>query len=265
MDVIDRTGSRPRAALPPAHLPPACLLPLLLPTVLACKAESLGVEVPRGGVDTISQEDLQRDVFQLVSLERDGATRGPGAPNAEEAARRITFRLQQMHTLPAFGADWRQVVGPEGAGGGAGDWNLCGIREGRSPTTTLVLALDAGAGAGAGAAPVAALLSLAKGGDTAGRRPRTEVFCRVAPGEGLSTLVSRPPVPWDRVDRVLVLGPLGGASLEESPFDGLPRSATRATAPPEPATADTVDGMERIDWRVTATQVRDLFVRHLGT
>ncbi len=53
--------------------------------VSACPVETLGVELPSGGVDAISHEDLRRDVRLLVE--------GP-------AAQRFSERLGQMQMLP---------------------------------------------------------------------------------------------------------------------------------------------------------------------
>ena len=235
--------------------------PLLLPWLslawlslawLGCRAEDLGVEVPRGGIDTISQEDLQRDVSLLVTLDAGG--RGPGSPGAVEAAAQVERRLRQMHTLPAFGRSHRRAVG--------GDWTLCGLREGRSSQTVVVLAIDGGQGADLGASPVAVMLSLAKGGDVPGR-PISEVFCRLAPQGGLKDLLAHPPVPWSRVSTLLLLGPLGGDDLQVEPLGDMPAPAHRATTGPDPVHGGAQDVMERLDYRVVERHTRDIFRRFL--
>ena len=59
---------------------------------LACKAETLGIEVPRGGPESVQMEDLQRDTFLLTQ-----------APDAAGRRAILERRLAEMHTLPAFG------------------------------------------------------------------------------------------------------------------------------------------------------------------
>ncbi len=107
---------------------------MLLQFLLACKASSLGVDVPRGGPEAISQEDLQRDVFMLT--ERGMEDRRAGTPGGEEAARRVVDRMQQMHLLPAFGEAYSRPGGL-----------ICGQKDGRSGKAVLVAAEERGSGA----------------------------------------------------------------------------------------------------------------------
>ncbi|MBN1337510.1 MAG: hypothetical protein JXB39_16275 [Deltaproteobacteria bacterium] len=218
---------------------------LLLACLAGCPAERLGVELPPGGLQALSVEDLQRDVFLVVSA-RDGAA---GA-RPQDVADRIERRLVSMHTLPAFGESYRQSV-PGGA-------NVCGRRDGfPGRGGTLVAALDAGAGADAGASAVAALVSLAKATDAREPPVRTQVFCRVAPG-GEARLASDPPVPWKDLDRVLVLGPLGGRTLEVTRQERFGQPVLFATTGPEPWHGQPEDGAERIDYRVLLEHVKTL-------
>lgn len=230
------------------------LLPWLLGALLACRAETLGVELPRGGPQAISQEDLQRDVFQLVSLER-SPTGDPVPRDPEAAADGLELRLRQMHTLPAWDDRYRRRSQ-------SGDWHLCGLREGRSPQVILVAALDGGRGATLGASPVAVLLSLAKAGDVPGRPELSHLFCRVAPGQTLEDFLrDGAPVPPDRLARVLLLGPFGGEQVQETPFLG----GVLLTTGPDPVHGTDADGMERVDWRLVEQQVRDTWYRHLAS
>ncbi len=156
-----------------------------------CKAESLGVEVPRGGPQAVSMEDLQRDTW-LVG--------GGGGTDGWTALAR---RLQQMHTLPAHGDDHR-APGPAAV--------VCGRKEGRSAELVLVLAV-AGDAAGTGGAPpgpgqlrLAALVSLAKALDLPAPPARTLVLCGVDGAAGREALRSHPVAPADRIGTVFVLG-----------------------------------------------------------
>ena len=125
---------------------------MLLSILIACPAERLGVELPRGGAEAISMEDLHRDV-QLLA-------RGDPAATLRE-------RFGQMH------AD--EVRTGEG-------W-VCARREGPGPGRLLRASwptvADVSARAGA-----AALVSLAKGWDGAAMK-RDTWLCAAVTGADL--------------------------------------------------------------------------------
>lgn len=109
----------------------------MLLMLIACPAERLGVELPAGGVDTISAEDLQRDTY---ALSRAGTSPG-------DAFKR---RLEQMN-LPAsdLTAD-----------------HVCARREGSGRPRVVVAAWPTeGAAFVEDAARAAVLVSVAKGWD----------------------------------------------------------------------------------------------------
>ncbi len=222
---------------------PHLMLPLLL---LACKASSLGVDVPRGGPEAISQEDLQRDVFMLT--ERGMEDRRAGTPGGEEAARRVVDRMQQMHLLPAFGEAYARPGGL-----------LCGQKDGRSGKAVLMAAEERGSGASSAAAS-AALISLAKSVDVSEPPADTLVFC-VWPAEGgLDAYTANPAFPLADTRAALVLGPLSGALSEQA--EALPGGAPLTRLAGEaPAEGDTMD---RLDYRALAEQVRALHGRIVG-
>jgi hypothetical protein len=176
--------------------------------IAACKAESVGVEVPRGGPQAVSMEDLQRDAW-LVG--------GGGGTDGWTALER---RLQQMHTLPAFGADHR-APGPAAV--------VCGRKEGREAELDLVLAVREGAGAGL--LRLAALVSLAKAWDLQRPPAHTLVLCGVDGAAGLEALRAAPVAPPDRVASVWVLGGPDswgtglGSEVQELPLGALPEDA----------------------------------------
>lgn len=214
---------------------------ILLSLLLGCKAESLGVDVPRGGPEAISQEDLQRDVFALT--ERGLEDRTAGTRGGDEALRRISDRFQQMHLLPAFGEAYTRPGGL-----------VCGQKDGRSEGAILVAAEERGSGASS-AASTAALISLAKAFDVRETPMDTLVLC-VWPAEGgLAAYAARPAFPMEKTRKVFVLGPLSGALVEERAALPSGRPYTRLSGTP-PAEGDTMD---RLDYRALAEQVRALY------
>lgn len=123
------------------------LLGLLL---FACAVETLGVELPSGGVDAISHEDLRRDVYLLVE--------GPPAP-------RFAERLAQMQMLPAD-APAPLPSGTTCLGRGAG-------------ATVLVAPWPADPDT---ATAAAALISVAKAWDLGGGPPQGAILCMLPEG-----------------------------------------------------------------------------------
>lgn len=221
--------------------------------LLSCKAESLGIELPRGGLEAISQEDLQRDVQTLSTLYAASETAALRSP---EAAQKIAARLRDMHTIPGFDQNYLQDSGK--------DSNVCAIKEGRLLPAHLVIALDEAQGAGRSASPVAILISLAKSHDQRGRSERSTVFCRLAPG-GTQALLDHPPLPWDQIDGILLLGPMGPGALQviESLFgDRVALLASTTGSAMESAQ----DRMELLDFRLVQEHTRTLYghVRGLG-
>lgn len=196
------------------------ILPLL---TFGCPAEQLGVHVPTGGVQALSQEDLQRDVWLLAQA----PPRGPELTDLRGLVV-IEQRLGQMKTLPAFG-DSMRALGPPG-------WAVCGQKDGRSGDAVLVGAVDAGAGADAGHGVVAALISLAKAFDLNAPPRHTLIFCAWSQVGGLERLRAATPVPWERLRLVVTLGPLGGegpVQLSEGTLDGRPHLHATTGARPE--------------------------------
>lgn len=113
---------------------------MLLVILIACPAEQLGIELPEGGEGSISQEDVKRDVWLLAK--------------ADDAGAAFTKRLGEMH-----------VDATEGA---------CGRRDGPGPARVLVAPWPTDT---ASRVQAAALISLAKGWDTARGPSRTTWLC----------------------------------------------------------------------------------------
>ncbi|MDP2313270.1 MAG: hypothetical protein Q8P41_10220 [Pseudomonadota bacterium] len=129
----------------------------MLPMLIACPADRLGVEVPLGGVDTISAEDLQRDAYALTR------------PEADVAAV-FERRLTQMHLPPGLTGDGR-VCAAYGSGGRSrivlAPW----------PTEGPSFVEDA--------ARAAILISVAKGWDGHAPPADTTWLCLAKPGAAL--------------------------------------------------------------------------------
>ena len=176
---------------------------------LGCKAESVGVEVPKGGAAAVSMEDLRRDSF-LLEAERKG--RPPGTARPKAGWQGLADRLRQMKTVPAFGRSFRAsaeavVVCSEKKGDGAGVV-FVGVED--DPTDP-----------GRSTAGLAMLISLAKAWDTRTAPPRTLLFCAWEGAAGFEALRAAPPVPWRTVDAGLLLGE------PERSVDGVVFSTTR--------------------------------------
>jgi hypothetical protein len=208
-------------------VPPAGLL-----LTFGCPAERLGVDVPRGGPASVSQEDIQRDAWALL--------RGGGSSHVEH-------RLQEMHTLPGFGDSYRS---PAGA--------LCGRKDGRGAGADVLLA-PIGLGASAAAA-TAALVSLAKAWDVPEPPARTVVFCATT----LEAYALEPAVPLHTASH-WVLGPLAGTELraEAGPLLGGAATTLLSTGP-DALHGSAHDPFERLDWRGLADRVREVHARVLA-
>ena len=168
--------------------------------LLACPAEQLGVTLPAGGVEAMSNEDLQRDVWSLSRGEL--VDRRVGSPGHALGVERIGARLQQMHTLPAVGESGLQSVG-EG-------FNLCTVQKGKSQEHLLLSTTDQGIGALQSAAGIAGIVALAKTFDGAQRPLHSVLFCVFAGEEGRRHFLANPVVPQSSIRSWIELGPLGG-------------------------------------------------------
>ncbi len=204
---------------------------LLILALSGCKAETLGVDVPEGGRQSISQEDLQRDVWMLEQL-------GDRRQRVDEAARAVQSRFSQMHTRPGFDRSFQQTT-PEGGR------VVCAERDGQADQPVLIFAEDPGAGAAAGAVPVAVLISLAKGFDTLQLPEQRPVFCALLGPGALAQFLQKPPTPLDGLSGAVQLGPLVSPPLEQAASELGALSVVKLTAGqlPDP------DVMESLDYR----------------
>lgn len=221
----------------------------LLLALAACKAETLGVEVPRGGPEAVSMEDLQRDAFAMRGPE---GLRPPGSPGHRAASGHFAQRLQQMRMIPGFGRGWQAPLEGDGV-------LVCGQKDGAGQGSVVVLAVDPGDATPRGPVDLAALVSLAKAYDTPARPAATLVICGQFAGAAPPTLGPTPPVPEaGRRGAVLWVSGIGAEGTPEAgaaePLAGggtLQRWPAGADAGPE-----TLDG---VDYRVIAGQVGALY------
>ncbi len=223
---------------------------LLVTALVGCKAETLGVELPRGGPDAVSVEDLQRDTFSLTTP--DGA-RLPGEPGHRAAVGHFGQRLQQMKLLPGFGAEWQRAL-PDGG------VLVCGRKDGAAERAVLVLAMDPGIGVRAGPVQLAAAVSLAKAFDTPRPPAASLVVCGQFAGPGPARLDAAAPLPRDTVQQpVFLLTGFGGdPQADGDPALGLPGGWSATPWPGGTADPAAADAHDQVDYRLVAAQVKRL-------
>lgn len=222
------------------------MLPIftLLSLLFACPAEQLGVELPKGGAKSLSQEDLQRDLFMMVELN----DRRPGGADYAAGLDRIAQRLDQMKTLPAFGDGVRR---PAGQGE-----NLCTRHDGQSGRAIVIAAIDAANGADESASAIAALISLAKSFDVAQPPKHTMVFCVLPATDGIEFYLKSPAFPVEKTVALLTLGPMGGPKLSsEERVVGVGLRRVHLSTGPDPVHGTPEDSMGRLDFRVLLRNV----------
>jgi hypothetical protein len=222
----------------------------------SCKAERMGVEVPRGGESAINQEDLQRDTYRILAWEKNGATRSGGTTAARSVAEDVNFRMREVHLLPVFGSSWQQEIHHA--------WNVCGLRDGADSHAVLFAARDGGRGADFGATPVAVLMSLAKAEDDRRAPAHSEFFCVVSPDGGEARLGEQPPVPWTAVSDIVVIGPMGGTELTFTDTTFAGQKALLVTTGTDPVHGTDEDTMGRLDFRRIQAHTIELYRRFLA-
>ena len=214
--------------------------------LLACPAEQLGVTLPAGGVEAMSNEDLQRDVWSLSRGEMED--RQVGSLGHERGLERIGERLRQMHTLPAVGDSGLQRVG-EG-------FNLCTVQKGKSQEHLLLSTTDQGVGAFESASGVAALIALAKTFDGAQRPQHSVLFCVFAGENGRNHFLQNPVVPQNSIREWIEIGPLGSpGSVEQVSTDTSVQFRS-----PIPTEEKRPGLAQDLDFRILLEQLREVHV-----
>lgn len=219
---------------------------------VGCKAESLGVEVRQGGLESLSVEDLHRDAWMFSN---DLTDRGPGGGDEEMAAERLKQRLQEMKTLPGFGRAYTSRKG-------SGPWRSCARKEGADPDAIVWAALDRGQGAMAGSIPRAILVSLAKAWDTYDAPPRALVFCGLAEEGGLDDYLDSPAQPLAQTRRIVTFGPMGDGELVRTDTERRGIRLTHFTTADERIGTDE-DRIEAVDYRELLEHVKVLYAAGL--
>jgi hypothetical protein len=206
---------------------------VLMAVLCGCPAEWLGVPIPPRGVEAISQEDIQRDLFALLEA-------GPGHRRNPEAATWVAKRLEQMG-LELLDTD--------------NDGLVCGLREGRQAGVLLLLSEPGPAGASQAALPDAQLISLAKSVHGLGRPRRGLAFCSLprslagaAPLEAAGGLALPLQDRWP-IEGVAVLG--GEPPAGWAPAPDWTRAESSSLDPEQ-------DGIERMNHERVAEQLRAL-------
>ncbi|MEL6346975.1 MAG: hypothetical protein AAFV53_27930 [Myxococcota bacterium] len=207
------------------------LLSVFALAVCGCPAEMLGVELPSGGPDAISQEDLQRDTWMLSEL-------GDRRAQLGEAALRVQSRMQQMHTIPGYGRSFQ-----DGMGGNARV--ICSQKDGQRRAPTLVVVDDPGVGVAGGAAAFASLISVLKGFDVPGLPEKTLLACVLMGDDARTRFSQKPPHPLEDIGEIFIIGPVGGGTMIAEPATFLGRDAVRLRMDTPPQT----DTLEAIDYR----------------
>jgi hypothetical protein len=205
---------------------------------MGCRAQSLGIEVRQGGLESLSVEDLQRDSWMFENGLED---RGPGGKDEEMAAERTRQRFQDMRAVPAFGRAYKSRSG-------SGPWRTCARKNGAEDGAVLWIALDSGQGAMGGAIPRAVLISLAKAWDTYQEPERELIFCALAAEGGIEDYLASPAHPLASTSRIVSFGPLGSGEMlrEEGTWKDIP-SVHFSTAGSALGTAE--DRLEAVDYR----------------
>jgi len=220
---------------------------LILVLGLGCKAETLGVEVHRGGLESLSVEDLHRDTWMFTNGLDD---RGHGGDDEEQAAERLKKRLQEMRVLPGYARAYKSR-------NGSGPWRTCGLKVGKRRSAHIWMALDSGKGAVGGAIPRAILISLAKAWDTYEQLPQAQLFCGLD-ADGLDDYIASPAYPLEHTRIITSFGPLGSGNLVSTEFDH--QGIRRVHFSTDDAILGTdEDRMEAVDYRVVLTHLETIF------
>ena len=164
--------------------------------LLACPAEQLGIDLPPGGAEAISHEDLRRDTRMFVD--------GP-------AVEKFLERTGQMQLVPA--------AAPAGLPSGT----TCAARgEGPGPGAPRLLVSDADT-----ATAAAALISVAKAWDLDGGPKGHATVCLLPSGADPAAVAAA------LGPEALVVGPLAAGEATFTPGAG--HAATFAADPADPA------------------------------
>ena len=179
----------------------------LLLLALACDAESLGVEVPRGGPDAMEPATIKRDLWRMTDPRIGG--RVPGSSGARRVSQYVAERFQRIGLQPAFKNGYRHDLGSM-----TGEM-VCGVRRGAWDQAILISALDPGIGT-LSAIPVAGLISLSSGFVSPDAPMHSLYFCVLPEAGGFAGFPARSPIPSGQLLDAFLIGTLTGDALDES-------------------------------------------------
>ncbi len=179
---------------------------LLVALGVACDAERLGVDIPRGGPDVLSAPHIKRDVWRLTDPRIGG--RVPGSSGARHVAKYTAFRMKDSGLDPAFDSGYRVDLGAD-----VGEM-VCGVHRGSGDQAILIASLDPGVGT-LSVLPTVGLMSLASTFQHPQAPMHSLYFCSIPESSGLSGLPLRSPVALASLLEVFLVGTLTGPRLVE--------------------------------------------------
>ena len=180
----------------------------LLIGAMACDAERLGVQVPRGGPGVLQADAIKRDVWKMTDPRIGG--RVPGSSGARHVAAHIATRMQENGLSPGFDGLYRRDLGRD-----VGEM-VCGVQRGSGDQAVLIASLDPGIGT-LSVVPAAGLISLSKTVQRPQAPMHSMYFCSIPEASGLSGLPARGPVPIASILEVFLIGTLTGPELANDP------------------------------------------------
>ncbi len=202
-----------------------CWLALLVGVVVAgCKAEKLGVFVPRGGGDALQPWTVKRDLWRMTDPRIGG--RAPGSSGSRRVAQYIADRFESNGLKPVFDGSFRQDLGNN-----VGEM-ICGVRQGSGEQAVVVVAMDPGIGI-LSAIPVAGIISLTATFDAPEAPMHSIYFCVLPAAGGLTGFATKGPVAYQRVLESFTIGTLTGSRImtESGPTLGPVRTVLLHSGP----------------------------------
>jgi len=218
---------------------------------LACDAEKLGVQVPRGGTETIDAVTLKRDLWKMTDPRIGG--RVPGSSGARRVSQYIADRFKSNGLEPAFDGRYRFDLGKN-----TGEM-VCGIRRGAWDQAILLAALDPGIGT-LSAVPVSGLINLSAAFDTREAPMHSMVFCVLPEAGGFTGFPSRSPVPVGQLLDAFLIGTLTGGELDTTPgpLIGPIQSKLLHSGPLSPELSDDIG---QLQYETIRARVADIYLR----
>ena len=224
---------------------------LLACVLCGCQAETLGVSVPRGGVDAIETAKLKHDLWKMTDPRLGG--RAPASSGARRVAKYISERFASNGLQPVFDDGYRFDMGDQ-----AGEM-VCGVRKGAWDQAVLVAALDPGIGT-LSAIPVSGLINLAETFLAPEAPMHSMYFCVLPEAGGFTGFPTRSPIPAGQLLDAFLIGTLTGETLSSSsgPLIGPIQSTLLHSGP---LSSDMRNDIGQLDYQVIRDRVADIYLR----